>query len=434
MLELVGIFIFLLVIGFSIALHEFGHLIPAKKFGVKVTEYAVGFGPHVWKKQVGETKYAIRAIPLGGYIRMIGMYAVSRKDQRRVGGPFADLIDHAREESAAEIQPGEEGRTFYALPVWKKLIIMIGGPFMNLVLAVLFFSIVFSGIGVATATTQVGEIVSCVPTESDLWGDGSATGCIDSPQTPAALSGIREGERLVRIGQTRINSWQDVGRAISAATSNDVVVVVESAAGQKRSLDVTLATLDITMVDDDGNPTGEVIDRRFLGVSPEIILAPMPITSVPGEMWRMTTASISALISFPEKIAALVVTMVNGEDRDSNGPVSVVGVSRISGEIVASDLGNIEKVQNLLGLAASLNLFLFIFNLVPLLPLDGGHAAGAIFEGIRKRIARLRNMPDPGPIDTARALPLTYVVAALLLSAGLIVIVADILNPISLFG
>lgn len=426
--------LFLLVIGISIGLHEFGHLIPAKRFGVKVTEYAVGFGPHIWKRQIGETKYAIRAIPLGGFIRMIGMYAPGRADKKRVGGPFADLIDHAREESASEIQPGEQQRTFYALPVWKKLIIMIGGPFMNLVLAVVFFSIVFSGIGVATATTKIGGIVPCVPTERDLSGTGSVTGCIDSPETPAALSNLQVGERLISIDEVEISTWQDVGIALAENDTGTVRVVVENLQGEARSIDVTLASLDITMVDQEGKPTGEVIRRKFLGVSPDIVLQPIPLTAVPAEMWRMTTASISALITFPEKIAALLVTMINGEQRDPNGPVSVVGVSRISGEIVASDLGTIEKVQNLLGLAASLNLFLFIFNLVPLLPLDGGHAAGAMFEGIRRRFALLRNRPDPGPIDTARALPLTYVVAALLLSAGLVVIAADIFNPISLFG
>ncbi len=434
MLELLGIVIFLLVIGISIGLHEFGHLIPAKRFGVKVTEYAVGFGPHVWKRQIGETRYAIRAIPLGGFIRMIGMYAPGRADKKRVGGPFADLIDHARDESAAEIQPGDEHRTFYALPVWKKLIIMIGGPFMNLVLAAVFFAIVFSGIGVASATTKIGDIVPCVPTQTDLSGSGSVTGCLDSPETPAALSDLQVGERLIKIDEVKISTWQDVGVALAKSKSSNVVVVVENLEGETRSIDLTLASLDIAMVDQNGIPTGEVIQRKFLGVSPDIVLEPIPLTMVPAEMWRMTTASISALLSFPEKIAELVVIMVNGEERDPNGPVSVVGVSRISGEIVASDLGNIEKVQNLLGLAASLNLFLFIFNLVPLLPLDGGHAAGAIFEGIRRRFALLRKRPDPGPIDTARALPLTYVVAALLLSAGLVVIVADIFNPISLFG
>lgn len=409
-------------------------MIPAKRFGVKVTEYAVGFGPHIWKRQIGETKYAIRAIPLGGFIRMIGMYAPGRADKKRVGGPFADLIDHARDESASEIQPGDEHRTFYALPVWKKLIIMIGGPFMNLVLAVVFFSIVFSGIGVATATTNIGEIVPCVPTATDLSGSGSITGCVDSPETPAALSDLEVGERLVTIDNVDISTWQDVAAALAQSDTETVVVVVESLQGEVRSIEVPLASLNIELVDQNGKPTGEVIQRKFLGVSPDIVLEPIPLTMVPAEMWRMTTASISALLSFPQKISALVVTMINGEERDPNGPVSVVGVSRISGEIVASDLGNIEKVQNLLGLAASLNLFLFIFNLVPLLPLDGGHAAGAIFEGIRRRFALLRNQPDPGPIDTARALPLTYVVAALLLSAGLVVIVADIFNPISLFG
>ncbi|MEN9923689.1 MAG: hypothetical protein RIS09_1203 [Actinomycetota bacterium] len=433
MLEFLGILIFLFVIGLSIALHEVGHLVPAKKFGVKVTEYAVGFGPQLFKRQIGETKYGIRAVPLGGYIRMVGMYAPDRKDKKRVGGPFAHLIDQAREESAAEIDPGQDHRAFYSLPVWKKLVVMTGGPVMNLLLAIVFFTIVFSGIGVATASTKIGEVIPCVPTQQNLSGNQTNGVCLDSKQTPALLAGIQAGDRLVSVGNTEIASWEDVSAALSTA-QDDIRVVTENPQGQQRSFLLTLATLNIEFIDENGNPTGETINRKFIGVSPKFEFVPMPVTAVPGEMWRMTTASISALASFPQKISELVLIMINGDERDPNGPVSVVGVSRISGEIVASDLGGIEKVQNLLGLAASLNLFLFIFNLVPLLPLDGGHAAGAIFEGLRKRVAKIRNLPDPGPIDTARALPLTYVVAALLLSAGLIVIVADILNPISLFG
>jgi membrane-associated protease RseP (regulator of RpoE activity) len=202
---------------------------------------------------------------------MIGMYAPGRNDKKRVGGPFRDLIDHAREESAAEIQPGEENRTFYSLPVWKKLVIMTGGPFMNLLLAIVFFSIVFSGIGVATATTKVGGIVPCVPTNSDLSGEGSATGCLNSEQTPAALSGIQPGERLVRIDETEITEWQDVGTAITAAKTNDVKIIVEDNRGELRTVDVSLANLNIKLLDEEGKPTGEVIERKFFGVSPDIV-------------------------------------------------------------------------------------------------------------------------------------------------------------------
>ncbi|MEY3278144.1 MAG: hypothetical protein RLZZ426_630, partial [Actinomycetota bacterium] len=169
-----------------------------------------------------------------------------------------------------------------------------------------------------------------------------------------------------------------------------------------------------------------------VGLGPAYEYVSQPISDVPPAMWALTTRSISAILSFPQKIYTLVAGMVSGQDRDPNGPVSVVGVSRLSGEIAASDQPFKEKASMILGMAASLNLFLFLFNLLPLLPLDGGHAAGAIFEGLRRTLARLRRKADPGPIDLARMLPITYVMTAVLLITGVVVIFADLVDPISL--
>jgi Predicted membrane-associated Zn-dependent proteases 1 len=156
-LEILGIVLFVLLIGASIALHEIGHLVPAKKFGVRVTDYMVGFGPTIWSKVRGETRYGIKAIPVGGYIRMIGMLPPGKDDPEGTArtmntGRFAAMVARARQQSLEEIEPGDENRVFYKLPVHKRLIIMLGGPFMNLLLAVLLFGVVLVGIGLPQLT------------------------------------------------------------------------------------------------------------------------------------------------------------------------------------------------------------------------------------------------------------------------------------------
>jgi len=145
MLEVVGIVLFAALIAASIALHELGHLVPAKKFGVRVSDYMVGFGPTLWSTVRGETRYGVKWIPLGGYIRMIGMLPPDPADpegrSRSLStGRFAALIAQARAASFDEIRPGDENRLFYKLPVHRRVIIMLGGPFMNLVLAFVLFA------------------------------------------------------------------------------------------------------------------------------------------------------------------------------------------------------------------------------------------------------------------------------------------------------
>jgi membrane-associated protease RseP (regulator of RpoE activity) len=160
MWEIVGIVAFFLLILASIALHEIGHLVPAKKFGVKVTEYMVGFGPTLWSKRKGETSYGVKAIPVGGYIRMIGMLpppkdAPAGTARSMSTGRLALLVEDARRQSLEEIAPGDENRVFYKLPVHKRVIIMLGGPVMNLLLAFFLFAAVLVGIGVPQPSLAV---------------------------------------------------------------------------------------------------------------------------------------------------------------------------------------------------------------------------------------------------------------------------------------
>lgn len=206
MLEILGILIFLGLVGFSIGLHEFGHFIPAKKFGVKVTEFAIGFGPTIFAKHFGETSFRLRALPVGGFIRMIGMYLTNRNDGKADAGFFSGAISQAREESAKEISPTDQNRVFYKLSVPKRLVIMSGGPFMNFILATFMFTIVLSIIGFQTPTTKVGEVIQCVPTEANPNGTASNGKCENSQPTPSSQIDLQTGDKFCKLEPLKLTS------------------------------------------------------------------------------------------------------------------------------------------------------------------------------------------------------------------------------------
>ncbi len=438
-LEILGIVLFVLLIGASIALHEIGHLVPAKKFGVRVTDYMVGFGPTIWSKVRGETRYGIKAIPVGGYIRMIGMLPPGKDDPEGTArtmntGRFAAMVAAAREQSLEEIRPGDENRVFYKLPVHKRLIIMLGGPFMNLLLAILLFGVVLVGIGLPQPTTAVNSVVPCTPTVEQPTGETLPSGACPAGTvpTPAAEAGLLPDDVIVSVGPIASNSWDDLTEWIRANPGRSTQVVVERDGGQV-VLPLVVADVERPVYDENGEPTAVSEQVGFLGVSPQFEYTPESVTAVPGYMWDLTYRSAAALVSLPVRVFELIdETLIGGGERSLDSPVSVVGASRLGGEIAAMEQPVTSKVATFLGLAASLNLFLFLFNLLPVLPLDGGHAAGAIYEGLRRTVARVRGKPDPGPVDTAKLLPVAYVVAAVLIGVGVIVIWADLVKPITL--
>lgn len=436
MLEIVGIVAFALLIGLSIALHELGHLIPAKKFGVKVTEYMVGFGPAVWSTVRGETRYGLKVIPLGGYIRMIGMIPPGPDGTSRsmTTGRFATMIADARKQAADEIEPGDEARAFYRLPVRKRIVIMLGGPTMNLLLAFLLFAVVLVGIGLPQPSTQIAALAACTPTAAHPTGEPLPSGnCPEgSPVAPAAAAGLMAGDTILAIGGTRVDSWESATDWIRAHPGESTMMTVER--GQESvDLEVTIATAQRPVVNDDGTLGEGTVEAGYIGVVPSMTWVGQPWTAVPAAMWDLTVQSVKALVMLPVRLYELVTqTLVGGQERSLDSPVSVVGVSRLGGEIAAMEQPMTAKAATFLSLAASLNLFLFLFNLIPVLPLDGGHVAGAAYEGVRRRWAHLRRRPDPGPVDMARLLPVAYVVAGLLVAMGVIVIWADLVKPISL--
>ena len=409
----------------SIGLHEIGHLAPAKKFGVKVTQYMIGFGPTIWSTKKGDTEYGLKAIPLGGYIRMIGMVPPAR-DGKDATGPFAEIVNSARKQSLDEIETGDENKVFYKLSVPKKLTVMVGGPFMNLVLAFVFFAISFAAIGFPAATNQVKQVVSCLPSDVDVLGD-----ClVGTTPSPALAAGIKAGDEIVKFSGNEISNWEELASAIQNSRAESVSISVLR--------DGKVVELNAEIVNavrpQSASATVENKAAPYLGIAPQIIMEKQPISSVFQTLGEITVGTGKVLWNLPNRVSQLFGAAFLGEQRDPEGLVGIVGVTRVGGEIAAADIPVVWRVATLLNLAGGLNMALFLFNLLPLLPLDGGHAAGAIYEGLRRQFAKLRRLPDPGPADTAKMLPFAYSVAILLIGLSMLLLYVDVVNPVRLGG
>lgn len=433
---IIGVVVIVIGLALSIGLHEIGHLVPAKLFGVKVTQYMIGFGPTLLSRRKGETEYGVKAIPLGGYISMIGMFPPARGERVRSDstGFFQGLVHDARESSAESITPGDEHRAFYRLPVWKRIIIMIGGPFMNLLLAVALLSVLFVGFGVPQSSTTVGSVNECVlPATSERQtcepGDVAA---------PGAEAGVRPGDRIVSIDGVAIESWQQSTDIIRAHPNEELAMVVERD-GEELTLTVTPALSERyalengeVVTDAAGDPL--TVEAGFVGIAAATERVAQPVTAVFPAVGENIAGVAGIILNLPQRMVDVANAAFGPGERDPNGPISVVGVGRVAGEIAAIDeIPVIDKAAGLIGILASLNIALFVFNLIPLLPLDGGHIAGALWEAIRRGFAKLARRPDPGPVDLAKLMPLTLGVVVLLGGMSLLLIYADIVKPIALF-
>ncbi|MFP7832946.1 M50 family metallopeptidase [Marisediminicola sp. LYQ134] len=438
LLYVVGVLVMVVGIAASIALHELGHFVPAKLFGVKVGQFMIGFGKTIFSRRRGETEFGVKALPLGGYITMAGMYPPATEGSRArtsSTGFFQTLVQDARSVSADTIAEGEEHRTFYRLPVFKRIIIMLGGPAMNLLIAVVLYGVVLSGFGVAQESTTLGSVSACVlPATSERQecepGD---------PIAPGAEGGLEPGDVLVSLGGTEVESWQQATAIIRDAAGDDLDVVVERD-GETLPLTVTPSLTERYVVDDDGqiveDANGAPVTQEvgFLGIGAALENVRQPVTAVPAAVGDNVVRVAEIIINLPQRLIDVADAAFGQGERDPNGPLSVVGVGRVAGEIASIDtIPIVDRVSVLVGLLASLNVALFVFNLVPLLPLDGGHIAGALVEGVRRFFAKLFGRKDPGPIDTAKLVPLTLVVVMLLGAMSLLLIYADIVKPIDFF-
>jgi membrane-associated protease RseP (regulator of RpoE activity) len=380
-MQLLGILAFIFALLFSVMVHEFGHYLTARRFGMRVSEFFLGFGKRIWSRQRGETEFGIKAIPAGGYCRIEGMTPDD------------------------EMPEGESHRAFYLASSAKKLIVLGAGSFLHFVLGYLLLLLLLAGVGV----NQVLPVIDTVAANS-----------------AAADAGFKKGDEIIAINGDRSTDWQDQLDKIRNSKGRDLTFIINRGGVEQQ----IIAAPRMTDIDDGTS-------RYVLGIINEFGTKRLdPATSVTSAAtltWSFTTASAKALVQLPTKIPALWGQTFGGEKRDENGLVGIVGVARVSGQAAASgELTTSERFGTFLLIVASLNIFVGLFNLLPILPLDGGHMAVAIADEIRAFIARLRGRPRPAGIDVKVLTPVTTVVFVILALLTVLLLIADIFNPISL--
>ncbi len=437
MLTAIGIVLFVLGLLFSIAWHELGHLTFAKLFGVRVTQYMVGFGRTLFSRTRGETEYGMKAVPLGGYIRMVGMVPPGKDGRRRgpsttaagLPGIFRQIIEDTRAGDRAAVAPTDDGRQFYQLHPAKRIVVMFAGPFQNLLLALVLFGVIVMGIGLPTTIPVIDAVTLCVLPATTATRDCPATGYT---KTPAAAAGLLPGDRIVNINGTAIDSWDQLRQLIRSEAGQTVPLTYQRK-GVSTTVQVPIVENTLGVFDANDKQIGTTTGG-FLGISP----AQEYQTQSAGAAFALTGQFIGraakAVVQIPSRIPALWNSIFDGKPRDQNTPVGIVGAGRISGEILALNTGVKDKISLFVQLLAGFNMSLFLLNLLPLLPLDGGHILGAVIEWVRRGWAKLRRARDPGPFDVAKLMPVAYVVALLFIGLSLLTLVADVVNPVKLFG
>lgn len=399
---IIGVVLFALGITVSIALHEAGHMWTARALGMKVRRYYIGFGPKLFSFRRGETEYGLKAIPAGGFCDIAGMTVHD------------------------ELAPDEVDRAMYKQKTWKRLVVMSGGIAMNFLLGLVLVVVLAVGWGLPNLNqppeTQLGAM-SCTSDQIDAQTLAKCSGA-----GPAQSAGLQEGDLVTAIGGVPVQTWSDFQTQVRKQ-KGPVAFTIERA-GQPMTVTVVPDQVQRMVKHPDGTVTTETVGA--IGVSPDYY-APVKYNvpaAVPASVaftGDLMVESAKGLAQLPSKVSDLW-TAVTGGERALDTPVSVVGASVIGGQAVEND-----SWQTFVLLLISMNFFLGIFNLLPLLPLDGGHMAVTIYEKIRNSLRARRGLPAGAPVDYTRLMPLTYAVIAVGGVFMLLTLTADIVNPIKIF-
>ena len=377
-MKFLGILAFAAALLLSVMIHEFGHYITAKRFDMKVTEFFLGFGKRLWSFRRGETEFGIKAIPAGGYCRIEGM---TPRDQ---------------------MPAGEEARAFFTASSLRKLIVLGAGSFAHFLIGFILIFSIFFGVGFSALLPNVAKI---------------------SPNSAASLSGFQVGDEILAIDGVAVKDWAKDSQKIAQSQGKQLTFSIKRGS---EKISITAA------------PTYFAAEKRYrlgiitkVGVKREgLIQATKDATTSSGVLIR---ESVKSLIALPTKVPQLIRQTFGNEKRDPNGLVGIVGAARVSGDAVSSaKLSNTERFGTFIFLIASLNIFVGLFNLLPLLPLDGGHMAVAIADEFRALFARIRGKARPAGIDVNVLTPITMGVFAVLAVLTVILLIADIFNPVSL--
>lgn len=403
MANMLGVIAGAILILVSVSLHEAGHMGTAKAFKMKVTRYFVGFGPTIFSFRRGDTEYGVKGVPLGGFVKIVGM--------------------------TPQDEDAQDQRAMWRYPVWKRTIVLAAGSVVHFIIAFGIFWIVAATVALPNPQALKGtyvEISDCIPLKSS-----TAVGCAASdPASAAKAAGLQNNDKIIAVGATPVSSYEDMVKAIQALAPAQPAKFTYERAGVQGSAEVTPVAVQREAAD------GKVKTVSAIGVSSALdptvpATVQYSATEAFPQAGKMMVTVVGGVVEsvkhFPEKIPGLWRAITGGE-RDPDSPVSVVGASRISGELVEAG-----EIPSFWLVMAQLNLFVGLFNLLPLLPLDGGHIAIAWFEKFRSWIyARLRK-PDPGRVDYYKLMPLTYTVILIFGAFTLLTVTADIVNPITIF-
>jgi membrane-associated protease RseP (regulator of RpoE activity) len=412
----IGAVAFVLALLISVTLHEAGHFFTARHFGMKATQFFAGFGPTVWSRRRGETEYGLKAIPLGGYVKIIGMTPLE------------------------EIEPGDEGRAFYRHRPWQKFVVLVAGSTMHFIICFLLVFVTVASIGVARFDVpKLTKPIDCMYTQVTAAQLDDPKVRLDATPVngrcpagtvaaPAKAAGLAAGDRVIAVDGQPVSSYKQLVKLVRADVTGTPLSLTVQRGDTTRNIALTPVVTNRPSLDD----KKVQVDVGTIGVSNDTYIQRYglggALVETPSVMGTMVSQTYNTLVHKLGTISGLY-----GDNRDPNGFIGIYGAGRISGEVFAASIPFEYTVLSFLMLVASLNLFVGIFNLLPLLPLDGGHIAVVWFEAIRDRLKRARGyVGEVVRVDYNKLMPVTFAVVALFVGFTVWVLGADIVNPISI--